>query len=65
MLLLSGEADLLRLRRMAIKLPGRSSNSLHLVAPGQGHRVISQGCIPKIAAAFVERATVKGWRVTA
>jgi pimeloyl-ACP methyl ester carboxylesterase len=59
-LLLSGEADPVTPPANGDQAARTLSNSLHLVAPGQGHRVISRGCIPKIAAAFVERATVKG-----
>jgi len=60
MLLLSGEADPVTPPANGDQAARTLSNSLHLVAPGQGHTVISRGCIPKIAAAFVERATVKG-----
>ena len=59
-LLLSGEADPVTPPANGDQAARTLSNSLHLVAPGQGHRVISRGCIPKIAAAFIERATVRG-----
>jgi hypothetical protein len=59
-LLLSGEADPVTPPANGDHAARTLSNSLHLVAPGQGHMVISRGCIPKIAAAFVEMATVKG-----
>jgi pimeloyl-ACP methyl ester carboxylesterase len=59
-LLLSGEADPVTPPANGDQAARTLSNSLHLVAPGQGHRVISRGCIPKIAAAFVESGTVKG-----
>jgi len=59
-LLLSGEADPVTPPANGDQAARTLANSLHLVAPGQGHMVISRGCIPKIAAAFVERATVKG-----
>ena len=35
-------------------------NSLHLVAPGQGHMVIHRGCIPRLAAELVESASLEG-----
>jgi pimeloyl-ACP methyl ester carboxylesterase len=59
-LLLSGEADPVTPPANGDQAARTLSNSLHLVAPGQGHTVISRGCIPKIAAAFVESGTVKG-----
>ena len=59
-LLLSGEADPVTPPANGDQAARTLSNSLHLVAPGQGHTVIFRGCIPKIAAAFVERGTVKG-----
>ena len=59
-LLLSGEADPVTPPANGDQAARTLPNSLHLVAPGQGHRVIFRGCIPKIAAAFVESGTVKG-----
>jgi len=59
-LLLSGEADPVTPPANGDQAARTLSNSLHLVAPGQGHTVIVRGCIPKIAAAFVESGTVKG-----
>jgi pimeloyl-ACP methyl ester carboxylesterase len=59
-LLLSGEADPVTPPANGDQAARTLSNSLHLVAPGQGHTVIVWGCIPKIAAAFVESGTVKG-----
>ncbi len=57
-LLLSGEAD-------PVTPPGNGElaaeslpNSLHLVVPDQGHIVIYRGCIPKIAAAFIENGSL-------
>ena len=35
------------------------SNSLHIVAPGQGHTVLARGCIPKLAAEFLDSADPK------
>jgi hypothetical protein len=34
--------------------------SLHLVAPGQGHMVIHRGCIPRLAADFIETGSLEG-----
>ncbi len=31
---------------------------LHLVAPGQGHMVIHRGCIPRLAAQFIEEGSL-------
>ena len=33
---------------------------MQLVAPGQGHNVLPRGCLPRLAAEFVERASVAG-----
>lgn len=59
-LLLSGEADPVTPPTNAEFAARTLPNSLHLVAPGQGHNVIFRGCIPKIAAAFVESGTTEG-----
>jgi pimeloyl-ACP methyl ester carboxylesterase len=59
-LLLSGEADPVTPPANGERAARTLSNSVHLVAPGQGHMVIYRGCIPKIAAGFIERGSVKG-----
>jgi pimeloyl-ACP methyl ester carboxylesterase len=35
-------------------------NSLSVVVPGHGHGVIQYGCLPQVAAAFVDAGTAKG-----
>lgn len=59
-LLLSGEAD-------PVTPPGNGdaaaktlANSLHIVAPGQGHIVIGRGCIIQLAADFIKAGSVQG-----
>jgi pimeloyl-ACP methyl ester carboxylesterase len=59
-LLLSGEDDPVTPPDNADQAAKTLPNSLRLVAPGQGHIVIMRGCIPRIAADFVERGTVAG-----
>lgn len=59
-LLLSGEADPVTPPANAEHIATALPNSLHLVAPGQGHGVILRGCIYRIAAEFIERGAVKG-----
>jgi pimeloyl-ACP methyl ester carboxylesterase len=59
-LLLSGEADPVTPPENAEKVAASLPNSLHLVAPGQGHNVILRGCMPKIAATFIENGSATG-----
>jgi hypothetical protein len=40
------------------------SNSLSLVVPGQGHGNVFRGCLPRIAAEFVDAGSVKGLDTT-
>ena len=58
-LLLSGEADPvtppLNAEQVATTLP----SSVSLVAPGQGHGIITLGCTSRLAADFVEKGRVK------
>ncbi len=54
-LLLSGELDPVTPPENAEHVGATLPNSLHLIAPGQGHGVILRGCTHKIAADFVER----------
>jgi hypothetical protein len=35
-------------------------NSLHLIAAGQGHNVIYRGCLPHLAAQFIEAGETTG-----
>jgi pimeloyl-ACP methyl ester carboxylesterase len=57
-LLLSGEADPVTPPANADQAAQTLSNSLHLVAPGQGHSVIYRGCIPRIATDFIESGSL-------
>lgn len=59
-LLLSGAADPVTPPVNADRVAATLRNSLHLVAPGQGHNVLMRGCLPRLAAGFVERASVAG-----
>ncbi len=55
-LLLSGQWDPVTPPRYAEQVARTLSRVRHLVAPGQGHIVIGRGCMPKLAAAFVDTA---------
>ena len=59
-LLLSGEADPVTPPENGGSVSRTLPNSLHLVAPGQGHNVIFRGCIPRIAADFIDAGTIQG-----
>jgi pimeloyl-ACP methyl ester carboxylesterase len=58
-LLLSGEADPVTPPENGNLVSQTLPNSLHLVAPGQGHNVIFRGCIPRIAADFIDAASIQ------
>lgn len=53
-LLLSGEWDPVTPPAYAERVLQHLSNARHLVARGQGHIVIGAGCMPKLAAEFVD-----------
>jgi pimeloyl-ACP methyl ester carboxylesterase len=59
-LLLSGELDPVTPPSNAEHAAETLPNSLHLIAPGQGHGVLMRGCIYKVATDFIERGTVEG-----
>jgi pimeloyl-ACP methyl ester carboxylesterase len=59
-LLLSGELDPVTPPTNAEHAAETLPNSLHLIAPGQGHGVLMRGCIYKVATDFIESGTVKG-----
>jgi pimeloyl-ACP methyl ester carboxylesterase len=59
-LLISGEADPVTPPSNAELAAKTLPNSLHLVAPGQGHGNIMRGCIPALAADFVESGSIQG-----
>lgn len=53
-LLLSGEWDPVTPPRFAETAAKTLANSRHLVAKGRGHIVLNRGCLPKLAARFVD-----------
>ncbi|MCZ6619024.1 MAG: alpha/beta hydrolase, partial [Gammaproteobacteria bacterium] len=55
-LILSGENDPITPPRYGDLVLGNFKNAHHLVAPGQGHGVIGRGCLPRLAAEFIESA---------
>jgi pimeloyl-ACP methyl ester carboxylesterase len=59
-LLLSGEADPVTPPQNGEQAAQTLANSLHIVAPGQGHITVFRGCIPQIAMQFIETASVQG-----
>lgn len=59
-LLLSGEADPVTPPEYAARAARTLPNSLQVIAPGQGHNVVMRGCLPRVAADFVARASVAG-----
>ena len=52
-LLLSGELDPVTPPEYAERVAAHFPNSLHLVAPGQGHIATTRGCMGKIASQFI------------
>ncbi len=57
-LLLSGEVDPITPPRYAEEVADQLPNSLHLVAPGMGHGLITRGCVPRLAAEFIEEGAL-------
>ncbi len=55
-LLLSGELDPVTPPRYAEAVRTRLPNGRHLVARGQGHQVVTVGCMPRLFAHFVDTA---------
>jgi len=53
-LMLSGEADPVTPPANALRAAEYLTNSLNLVAPGLGHNVIHQGCVPRIIYQFID-----------
>ena len=52
-LVLSGENDPITPPAYGARVAQHLRNSIHVVAPGQGHGVIARGCIPRLVARFV------------
>lgn len=60
-LLLSGEADpVTPPENGALTASELGAKALHLVARGQGHVVIHRGCLPNLAADFIESGSFEG-----
>jgi len=59
-LLLSGELDPVTPPEYAERVKAHFSNSLHLVAPGQGHSVSGRGCIGDLISDFVIAGNFQG-----
>ena len=59
-LLLSGELDPVTPPEYAEQVAEHLSNSLHLVAPGQGHSVTVRGCLGEVVAEFIDKAGFEG-----
>jgi pimeloyl-ACP methyl ester carboxylesterase len=55
-LILSGEFDPVTPPRYGDEIARTLSNSRHIVAPGQGHIAMTRGCLPRLAAEFVDAA---------
>ncbi len=55
-LLLSGEFDPVTPPRYGDEVAAALPRSRHLVVPGQGHIVLSRGCMPKLIAQFINEA---------
>lgn len=58
-LAISGEFDPVTPPRYGDEVVKTLPNSRHLVLPGQGHSVLTTGCMPKLFAQFVETADAK------
>ena len=59
-LLLSGELDPVTPPEYGEEARAQFSNSLHLVAPGRGHIVLTERCAASIAAEFMTTAEING-----
>ena len=59
-LLLSGELDPVTPPEYAERVAIHFPNSLHVIAPGQGHSVTPRGCLGDVVAEFIEQASVLG-----
>jgi len=59
-LLLSGELDPVTPSEYAEQVKAGLSNSLHLVATGQGHSISSRGCVGQVVTDFIVAASLDG-----
>jgi pimeloyl-ACP methyl ester carboxylesterase len=60
MLLISGEFDPVTPPRYGDEVAAHLPKARHLVLKGQGHSLLSAGCMPKLLAQFIERADASG-----
>jgi len=63
-LLLSGAADPVTPPRWGELAAKDLEGARHVVLPGQGHGVFMRGCLPRLAARFVEQGTASGLDVS-
>lgn len=63
-LVLSGGADPVTPPRWGELAARNLDGALHVVLPGQGHGVLMRGCLPRLAATFVEQGTADGLDVS-
>jgi pimeloyl-ACP methyl ester carboxylesterase len=59
-LLISGEYDPVTPPRYGDRVAAQLGHARHVVLKGQGHSLLSTGCMPKLAAQFIERADALG-----
>jgi pimeloyl-ACP methyl ester carboxylesterase len=59
-LLVSGEYDPVTPPRYGDEVAAALDNARHLVLPGQGHSLMATGCMPKLAAQFIESGDPAG-----
>jgi pimeloyl-ACP methyl ester carboxylesterase len=59
-LLMLGDADPQDPEGNVADAPEELPNSMTVVVPGQGHGVVQYGCLPNLAAAFVNNGTTEG-----
>ncbi|HRQ66593.1 MAG TPA: alpha/beta fold hydrolase [Xanthomonadaceae bacterium] len=59
-LLISGEFDPVTPPRYGDEVAAHLDNARHLVLKGQGHSLLTAGCMPKLLAQFIERAEARG-----
>lgn len=59
-LAISGEFDPVTPPRYGDEVVKTLPNGRHLILPGQGHSVLTTGCMPELFAQFLETADAKG-----
>ena len=64
MLLLSGEFDPVTPPRYGEETLKGYANGRHLVVRGRGHIVLTTGCMPKLAAEFIDQTDAKALDAT-